>query len=166
LKTRTTGPDTRRAKRRPLVVVVGALVAAVAGVSIVLAFSVFGIGFDTSGGDDPLFDDPMADVQVASATRIDRTVNRKKPVTSTSKNQEPSVLQAFRTAGAGLATVAGRDDLVRQARQAGWTFNTDEPDAEGRMVARRTIANKTARLSAYFSSTEPGVVVLRMIYWE
>jgi hypothetical protein len=154
----------RRGRRRPTLVMLlaGSLGIALAGTAVAL---VSGIVSRPRGADDPLFHDPMADVQVLAATRIDRSVFRQKPVTSTSKGiAEPSVLQAFQTPGPRSADIAVRDDLVRQAKAAGWEFESESPDADGRMLARKTIAGQAARLSAYFSSTEQNVVVLRLIY--
>ena len=114
--------------------------------------------------DDPLFHDPMADAQVAGAARTDRAVYHPKPVTSTSKNQEPLVLQTFQSAGPGPAAAGARDDLVRQAKAAGWVFNPSEPDSRGGMIGAKTIEGKDASISVYFSSDNAEKVILVLRY--
>lgn len=143
------------------------LLAAVLGIAVAVALAavVSGATNKPRGADDPLFHDTMADVQVPGATRIDRTVWRQTPATSASKGiQEPSLMMGFQTGGPRSADIAVRDDLVRQAKAAGWTYKSDVPDEEGRMFGYKTIAGQTARLSVFFSSTEQNVVVLRLIY--
>ncbi|MDQ1710273.1 MAG: hypothetical protein QOG49_1658 [Frankiaceae bacterium] len=95
---------------------------------------------------DPLFDDPMADVQTTGATRIARQVQQPKGTSSASEPQRAQVLQVFRAAGEGARATAVRDQLVQQARATGWTINSATPDASGVIAGKKVVAGRAARL--------------------
>jgi hypothetical protein len=78
--------------------------------------------------DDPLFHDPMANVQTTGATRIKRYVQHPKGPSSFGKPKRAEVQQTFRAPQEGEPAEAVRDRLVRQAKSAGWTFASEEPD--------------------------------------
>lgn len=73
----------------------------------------------------------------------------------------PFSVQNSRTPAAKIAV---RDDLVRRAKLAGWTFTPERPAAEGRMTAHEFVGNREARLGIAFASQEPGTVVLLLPY--
>jgi hypothetical protein len=84
--------------------------------------------------DDPLFHDPMADVQTTGATRIKRHVHPKGP-SSFGNSTRPEVLQKFRAPQEGAPAEAVRDQLVHQAKSAGWTFAADKPDPSAGVIS-------------------------------
>lgn len=134
-----------------------------AGALLLVAITVAGCGAGPgtrSPGDNPLFRDPMADVQVAGAERIARDVHPGTDGGAVDKSSQARLDQMFRAATPTRAMEV-RELLKQRALEAGWTptvaATTERFDAE------KSIGGQHARLNLRVYRGNPNQVLLSLI---
>lgn len=111
-------------------------------------------------GDVPMFQDAMADIEVANAKRLSRHVQEPRFGNGLEKAQFAEVMQTFQAPGEGAAALAVRDSIVHLAKNAGWTITETEPGQHGVVVGEKTIDNSKTTLTVNVSSYQRSEVVL------
>lgn len=112
------------------------------------------------GRDHPMFHDPMADVQVEGAARIDRDVTRPRDQGGfISKPKLARVTQTYQATSPAEA-VAVRDRLVAMARAAGWSMEI-VPSRDDVITGSKVIDREQVKISArVLNDYEPNQVLL------